>query len=176
MGTAADERFRYVEMARHSRHLKRTLSSADFERFSLLIEGESEVRVELEFAFDDESRVRVSGRVDTQVKLPCQRCLRPVDLSIAENFDLQVNAEGVLDTDKTPILVDGPELTLGDIVEDELILGVPERVCTPDQCPHLPVLEYVDARAPDTHRAETESAFAVLDGLKRQLKSRQNKE
>lgn len=71
----------------------------------------------------------LQGRVETTLKLVCQRCLEPMDQVLDVSFTLAlVNSEAQaeqLPGDIEPLLVTGTTLALAELVEDELILALP---------------------------------------------------
>lgn len=71
----------------------------------------------------------LQGRIETTLKLVCQRCLEPMDQVLDVSFTLAlVNSEAQaeqLPGDIEPLLVTGTTLTLAELIEDELILALP---------------------------------------------------
>lgn len=88
------------------------------------------VDVDLKFRRDEEGRNRISGTVDTVLHMQCERCLEPLDLPVHGDVDLLVIAAG------TPVPESAGELnvveivderlTLADLVEEEVLLAVPQ--------------------------------------------------
>jgi uncharacterized protein len=122
---------------------------------------------------DDEGRSLVHGRAVFAPTLQCQRCLEPVvrqlevaiDLclvrteeraaELAEQFDTFVLAE-----DDVPIV---------DLVEDDLLLGLPTQVCKAyDACSNRPALEFpaADRAGSEEKEPARPNPFGVLAGLK----------
>jgi uncharacterized protein len=157
-------------MARRGAQIERRISTRDFERFATLIEDEGTVDLVLTFSRDDHAGVFVDGKVETEVMLPCQRCLRPVTVRIGEAFRLQiVNADEP--SNLAVLVAEGEDVALQDIVEDELILGVPEQVCTKQNCEFSPDFEYADPNGAVAQDADLPHPFAALDVLKQQMGS-----
>jgi uncharacterized protein len=74
-----------------------------------------------------EGRATVDARVTAVVVLPCQRCLKPCEVSIAEATPLVV-----LTTDEDPapagfdpILGNAERLPVIEVIEEQLLLGLP---------------------------------------------------
>jgi len=90
---------------------------------------EGNVQVELRFGLDEQSRKTITGQLQATVPLICQRCLERLDVDITSepslalvwNKDQIAQLPRVLD----PVLMDGEDLDLHDIVEEELLLALP---------------------------------------------------
>lgn len=105
--------------------------------------------------------------------LECQRCLQPLPWPVdAENrlrivkSEADLDDEGSQDTeaeDMVERIVGSPRLDVLELVEDEIILGLP-YVPKHDVCPSLP--EALAAQEPEPDEAKP-SPFAVLDQLKK---------
>lgn len=106
------------------------------------------VTARLEFGLDDYDRPVVTGAVNASVSLPCQRCLEEVSVA------LETPLHSVIWLGAEP---PSKELALGPadvivsqttavpfavLVEDDLLLALPDRVCQQDDCPRAPVLTY----------------------------------
>lgn len=156
-------------------------------------EAGSTVAVELDFRLDDEGYPWVEGRAATVLNLLCNRCAENVEFPLSARFALCiVTDESLADTlaDSRDLLeVAGPTISIAEIVEDELLLALPERLCLEDPCSRMPGLFYPAAEAagrsgraaePGTIEAQTESdeqenPFAVLESLKTELRKENEK-
>ncbi len=86
-------------------------------------------KVMVEFEFNDSGYdcPVLKGRVETSLVVKCQRCLKGMDLEIKSQFELLVDAfdelahESRLDT----IYSDNGTIDIFEVVEEELILGLP---------------------------------------------------
>jgi uncharacterized metal-binding protein YceD (DUF177 family) len=47
------------------------------------------------------------------------------------------------------LVVAGVNLDMVELVEDELLLALPDRVCTDDDCAHMPVMRFGEAAGDD---------------------------
>lgn len=74
-----------------------------------------------------EGRVTVEVRVEGVIVLPCQRCLRPCECGIDESALLAVvaNDEVELPGGYEALLGDAERLSLGELVEEQVLLGMP---------------------------------------------------
>jgi uncharacterized protein len=74
-----------------------------------------------------EGRVTLEARVEGVIVLPCQRCMRPCECAIDESALLAVVAG---DAEELPggyeaLLGDAERLSLGELVEEQVLLGMP---------------------------------------------------
>jgi uncharacterized protein len=74
-----------------------------------------------------EGRATVDARVSGVVVLPCQRCLQPCEVSIAESTPLIVLAteEDPAPAGFDPILANAERLPVIEVIEEQLLLGLP---------------------------------------------------
>jgi len=125
-------------------------------------------RVLLEFLRDDEGHPRVRGRLEADLTLTCQRCMEPLSLRLEVEPDLILVGDDVqaerMQAWGDPLIV--PEhLFLRDLIEDELLLALPqvprhedENVCR----------RHVGAwleQEPELPAEERQNPFAVLGEL-----------
>ena len=94
-------------------------------------DGDGMVRVRLEFHVDDQGRTCVSGEMETSVRLTCQRCLGPVDLQLHCTLACAVVADDAaaasLPRSYEPLVLADERIALIDLLEDDLILGMPAQ-------------------------------------------------
>jgi len=172
MATPPDERFAYATLARQGGHARRSLPAAALTRLGELASGLGETEVELEFRTDDSGRPWVRGRASQRVEATCQRCVERVQYDLAVDFDLCIQREGAAARELAErvdvLVVGGDSVTLAEIVEDELLLGLPERLCREEPCPLAPPLAYPagDAEPADATPGQG-GPFDVLAALKR---------
>lgn len=115
----------------------------------------------------------VEGRVSGILPMACQRCLETVPVQVEQEFRLAVTASGdeeTLPADFEPWpLIEGP-VSLGQLIEDELLLALPLVPMheQQDECgelaAELAALEQEGSSAP------ADNPFAVLEKLKTDLK------
>lgn len=115
----------------------------------------------------------VEGRVSGILPMACQRCLETVPVRLEQDFRLAVTVSGneeAVPSDFEPWpLIAGP-VSLGQLIEDELLLALPlvpmhERQ---DECGELAA--ELAARGREGKDAPVENPFAVLAKLKSDLK------
>jgi len=84
----------------------------------------------------------VNGHVDTCVEVDCDRCLKPINLPISSDFELEyitgndyeANRNVELTEDLMSVSVfDGETVDVDEIIEEQILLAVPTRsLCKPD--------------------------------------------
>lgn len=169
MSTPSDERLAYASLARQGARLERQLALDALPRVAELAPGLGSVAVTLEFRVDGAGRPWVSGHAEQLVEATCQRCLERFERRLSVDFDLCIvreepDAREVAEAADV-LVVEGETVSIAEIVEDELLLGLPERLCERDPCPYAPTLVFP---APGVEQTETaESPFSVLSKLKR---------
>ncbi len=95
-----------------------------------LVSVEGESLFTLEFYRDEKKRARIKGNVEAELVLECQRCLEPVTLPVDAEVNLaviEVAAEAELLPDECdPVMVEEGRIQLLDLIEDELLLAIPQ--------------------------------------------------
>ncbi len=163
-------------LAEHNSDLEGEIPVRALSRFGDAVLGYDEgavCHVKLQFYMDSERRRIVSGELEAQVKLECQRCMGAMESLLTSRFVLGLVTSDEqaqrLPKDLEPFLTDDFSADLWSMVEDELLLVLPpyplhER----DECP---AKEDLEAYEPDNASAEPEkrpgdNPFSVLAGLK----------
>ena len=95
------------------------------------------VHVKLGFIQETDALVKVTGSIDSRLRLVCERCLQPFEYEISLEPQLYFDVSGVEpdDQDERDIIqVEGP-VDLKSLVEDEVLLALPMiPMHAPDQC------------------------------------------
>lgn len=115
------------------------------------------VSADLTFSLDDQGRVMVKGRVVAEAELGCHRCEEMVPkrvdamlTALVAFSEEQADAWDSVTPETDVVVVASPNLNVVELVEDELLLALPNRVCTDDECAHKPSMYYgVDGKAVD---------------------------
>jgi uncharacterized protein len=139
----------------------------------LLTSLEGEAAFALAFRLDEEHRPVVGVEVQAELSLSCQRCMRPMRLPVDAAATLAVvsgpdEAER-LPEELDPLLLEDDRVALRSLIEDELILAVPNAPMHPaSECSVR--LETVNADPEGAEQTTAEPArdnpFAVLASLK----------
>ncbi len=97
----------------------------------LLASDKGEVAYQLRGVRDARGRPSLRLRVEGELQLRCQRCLGPMALQVeADEFLVLAATQAEIDADPADVeapdrVLAGKEMSVADLVEDELILAVP---------------------------------------------------
>lgn len=150
------------------------LPVAGFKRLlPLLVDDSGNVDVSLAFSFDEEKRRVIVGQLSATLNVECQRCLESMELSVSSNFQVGVvDSEAMADqlpAELEPVVVQDRELDVYGLIEDELIMSLPEfPLHDTEQCHASEILERINTSADaefERGRKERENPFQVLAGL-----------
>lgn len=153
--------------ARNSGELHGTIRLAQLSRLrDALLDYSGEVVYALEGSVSSEQKPLLQLNVTGSLKLPCQRCLGPLDWEFESRriFELvppgQVLSDPADEADDVEQIFADPKLDVTRLVEDEMLL------CMPMAVRH----ETGACAAPGRHDepGRRESPFRVLRGMKRQ--------
>ncbi len=134
----------------------------------LLADANGEAAFVLTFAKDRQHRLIIALKVDADLTIECQRCLGPMVKTISSSTRF-ARVRGLMEAEQLPkdldplVLEDGQYLVIAELVEDELILGIPTSPRHDDQ--HCN--RQLDAQAqplPETEPKEI-NPFAILASL-----------
>jgi uncharacterized protein len=135
----------------------------------VLADDTGEIAVQLDFDVDALGVPTVVGRVSATLSLTCQRCLEaytfPVDAQIALAWVKTEQAADKLPLRYEPYVVEETPLLLNDVIEDELLLALPQIPMHAEaECPASKLLKQ---RNTETDEPEPKAnPFAVLAKLK----------
>ncbi|HYE37057.1 YceD family protein [Methylocaldum sp.] len=150
-----------LEFAEKKRRIAGSMPLSKMDRIrDIVLNGESKVKVELEFKKEGRSTV-VSGWVEADLKLECQCCLEPLDWPVHSEVHLgivsSINEGNLLSEPLEPLLLDETGvIDLADIVQDELLLAIPS----------IPQHSHCVSPKAETAVDSRENPFAVLAQLK----------
>lgn len=164
--------FRYVEQRRE---LKGIMPLGEMCRLAdLALDDNGNFQVDLAFALSDIHLPMVTGTIQGELQIECQRCLQPMTLTINHSVEIVFTRS---ETDRRPEdagyeswLVEDDSLFLRDFVEDELLLAMP-LIPRHDSC--QPVRPLIEGYAEDEVENEPDAAepkqnpFAVLKNWKK---------
>jgi uncharacterized protein len=131
----------------------------------LLVDVAADAEFELEFQREGRRAV-IRGKVRADLRLECQRCREPMAFTAASDICLAV-VEGLDEIERLPepydpLMMEAPKLKLMDLLEDELLLSLPQvPMHHPGECTSAQMRDPVEATATE------ENPFAVLAELKR---------
>jgi uncharacterized protein len=117
------------------------LSLSEFSRLAEFL-ATDQGNIDLAISFHKEGDINtVLGNVSAQLFLQCQRCLEPVAISVDRQFRLGIvksdEQAGRLPKLYEPLLIGSEQIVLSELIEDELILAIPDiprhKECQPQQ-------------------------------------------
>lgn len=164
------EQVNYRKLAQETGKLEGIINLDRCERLAdSIVETSGEIQVKLSFRKARKHRFLVVGKADVMVKLECQNCLTPLE------FRLQVDLRYFIINDVDVEIPEGEDSLVCevemirpvDIIEDELILGLPM------------VARHSDGNCPESHshindnspvEGATHKPFAALAELKDKFK------
>ncbi len=133
---------------------------------------QGDVEYSLEFSVDEGGSPRVTGSVKATLPLTCQRCMEGMGFSVSTRTRLGIvssrAAAQQLPECYDPLLVLDDEITVASIIEDELILALPQvAMHNNEECPQgAAFLNNGDGQQEDATTVQRENPFAVLSQLK----------
>ena len=158
-----------LRLADRGAELQGRIDPVSLERLGTMLAGPGgSIELTLRFGRETKGPAIVAGELAAQVELLCQRCMKPFLYSHSFEFRLGVvedeeQAER-LPEGLEPLVVIDEQLRIADLVEDELILGLPL----------IPMHEATDCndelgRWQIEGESSKENPFSVLEGLKDKL-------
>ncbi len=94
-----------------------------------LANDQGSVSLELKFTHSDAKERLITGSLQAQVNVFCQRCLRPLAIALADNIRLALvrdeEAAQRLGAELDPWICEDHKLDLAELVEEQLILCTP---------------------------------------------------
>src|SRR5687767_6978064 len=90
------------------------------------------------------NQVFVNGHVETRAQVECDRCLKPVELPVSADFELEYitgsqyeSGGGVIELTEAEMSVavfDGEGIDVDEIVKEQVLLAVPTRMLCREEC------------------------------------------
>lgn len=175
MNTRPQEVLPYRDLARQQARISRRISLEELPRVVPLVAGSpgASLEVSLGFGHDADGLVRLVGEISGRLALPCNGCAETVEHELRLGIDCVI-----VDSERTAsdrgaeedvLVADGREMSLALLVEDEVLLGLPERLCVQQPCPNAPKMHYpaVPGAGGETPPAEErrDNPFSVLADL-----------
>jgi uncharacterized protein len=138
-----------------------------------LASDQGDIEINIQFGVDEQKLRYLHGHLSTQLILQCQRCMESFNYEIISDFKL-----GIVKTEEEakelpdrydPLLADGIEVLIQDVIEDELIVSLPiVPMHSAENCRvGLPL------KAESGERVEKENPFKVIELLR--VKSEKDK-
>ncbi len=132
---------------------------------------QGDVDYRLEFGVDEGGTPRVTGSVKATLPLTCQRCMETMGFSVSTRTRLGIvssrAAAQQLPECYDPLLVLDDEITVASIIEDELILALPQvAMHDNEKCPQGTAFLNNGEGQEGVTTVRRENPFAVLSQLK----------
>lgn len=172
MSVKLPDRLDPVQFAERRRELQGEVSIARMARLASLVQGcDGMAGVELSFGYDMEGTAVILGRVFAHLVLRCERCLGemewPVDRAVSLALVMSEDEARRLPGDYDPLLVGEGSISLLELIEDELLLALPQVARHElEVCPGPPS---TPEEAEDPSGRANTSPFEVLAQLKGKL-------
>ena len=159
----------HKEVGRHG-YFEGDIALSEMTRLQELLHAEQpetddcRVAVRFEFARNEYDVPMITGQIETSLRLECQRCLQPLDMPMALDFSLMVDAsdETLQQSSVETLYSDEGYIDIAEVVEDELILALPLVALHQDTACN----EHWQVSAASAEIAEKENPFSVLRQLK----------
>jgi uncharacterized protein len=144
----------------------------DFARLrGCLLKANGEAYFKLSFSRDEQRHARLDGTIRTQLSLECQRCLGelmfPVEKQFSVVFVQGLNEAERLPEDLDPCLVEEGVVDFRALIEDELLLALPQVPMHDADVCHVPQEYASDEAGLESGSDEQQNPFAALSELKR---------
>jgi len=125
------------------------------------LEGRT-ITLKFEFVRNEYEIPMLVGHLETSLSLECQRCLKAMELPVALDFSLMIDAseELVSDTGVDTLYSDDGTIDIVEVAEDELILAIPLVAM------HDDISCNENWQASESEAAVKDNPFAVLQQLK----------
>ncbi|PCJ26046.1 MAG: hypothetical protein COA96_05980 [SAR86 cluster bacterium] len=140
---------------------------------SCLISTSGSVNIELSFDVSETKQRIISGTLRAEVKVACQRCLEPLEITLTDDIRLallkdEAEAEG-LETELDPWFCEDYKLDVAPLIEEQLILCMPNvNYHQSGECAERK--NYIagqESAGSDAQSAHSESPFSILKSLKK---------
>jgi len=127
----------YISLAKREAKVEQTLSASAFCKFPDSAELMTGVTVTLAFYFDDQRKLNVDGTATTKARMICFRCNQPIMLDLVSEISsiLVFSEEDAVEATKMGdhhrkglVVVSKNEPDMVEIVEDELLLSLPQSI------------------------------------------------
>jgi uncharacterized protein len=179
MSKALPERVYPFRLARHGETLEGSVAPEQMPRLAeLLHDRAGRAEFELRFGHDDEGQASMLGRIGASLVMLCQRCLEPMQVDVECEVRVALVHEdaevAALDVRYEPLKVGEEPVSLPGLVEDELLLAVPNFSRHPrGECEVPAGADVVDDAAPVwdgkneiSGESAKENPFSILKSLK----------
>ncbi|HEX6649379.1 MAG TPA: DUF177 domain-containing protein [Pyrinomonadaceae bacterium] len=87
--------------------------------------------------------VVVNGHIDTRAQVDCDRCLKPVEMPVSADFELEYitgsdyessQAAELTEAEMSIAVFDGKAIDVDEVVKEQILLAVPTRMLCREDC------------------------------------------
>lgn len=158
-----------VVFAERQSHVVATLDIKRLKRLSELLDS-TEGHLDVDWQFYKEARVpKIEGHIRGHLSLICQNCLGPVEWPLDKLVKIgmvqSLEQADQFEEDLEPLLVSGEKMSLPDIIEDEVLMSLPDYPRHKQDCSRYKIPESL-VESEDTEQKPAANPFAVLAQLK----------
>lgn len=171
MSQSIPNRYNVVALARTRATFDGFVEAERLPRFQALIGGaRADVRVTIHFSYSPLGPAQVTGQLKSGVPQVCQRCLQPMRCDVAQHFHIVLTdsdaVERRLPEDQDWLRIDDSGLIdLPDLIEDELILALPQHPMHPEGECFGAVADALEALTSETKQVQSRRPFSGLSDL-----------
>jgi len=159
-----------VSFAERGKQLSGKIKINELPRLSeVLLDNSGEI--EIDFSFDKEGRVpTIVGEIKANLILECQSCAEQFVLPLDKHFKLgmvqSLEQADRLASDCEPMMIESEKISLNELVEDELLLALPDFPKHPYICVEQEEIEEVIEIEVEDKPMDSNNPFSVLAKLK----------
>lgn len=160
-----------VSFAERGKQLLGKIKIDEMSRLSeILLDDSGEIEIDL--TFDKEGRVpTIVGKIKAKLLIECQSCAESFALSVDKQFKLglvqSLEQADRLPSDCDPLMIQNEKIVLAELIEDELLLALPDFPKHPDVCLDLSEQEvFKQVEEVDNEPVKSNNPFSVLAKLK----------
>jgi len=117
-------------LANKGESLTGEIAAASMVRLSeLLLEKKADIAVKLVFGYGQQRRITVSGTINTDLVLKCERCLGPMPWPLQTEFMLvlvKAGSQGDIPPEYEQYIMESDRVRLYEMIEDEILLSLPQ--------------------------------------------------
>lgn len=152
--TEAPPCIRLSRLAEGGERIQGRLQLAEFERLpDGVLNRDAELAYKVAFYLDQSGARVAQVEIDANLIMDCQRCLRPIDVTVHKSSLLAITglAEKIqsLDEKYEPFQLDSDEISIMQLLEDELLLAAPFSPLHPEaECAGRRELDNINAERP----------------------------
>jgi uncharacterized protein len=177
MSKALPERIQPLRLAERGASMSGSVTTEQMPRLGAMLQGNArQAHLALGFGRDDGGQAYVSGRIGARLAVICQRCLEPMEIDVEREVNLALVRDdaqaAALDAAYDPLVLGDEPVSLAGLIEDELILAMPNfSRHPPGACEMPPGADAVEdvADGGNGHTAGEsgeDNPFSALESLK----------